>query len=222
MSFHVVSPSFANKEQTVLSSGLDYEQTGLYSQGMATKIQQGSVRERLLAAANELFYEEGVQAVGIERVLERAGVAKASLYSTFGSKDELVRAYLEARHERRRERITQAFARHHTPRARMLAIFDLLAESSAAPGFRGCAFINATAEALGSNVCNVAGESRAWLRSVFLEQARAAGAAEPEQLARDLVLLYDGAMVGAQMDADRDAAANARRVAATLIDSATA
>ena len=57
-----------------------------------------SARERLLAAANELFYNEGVHTVGIDRVIEQAGVAKASLYNTFGSKDELVRAYLEGRH----------------------------------------------------------------------------------------------------------------------------
>ena len=57
-----------------------------------------SARERLLAAANELFYNEGVHTVGIDRVIEQAGVAKASLYNTFGSKDELVRAYLETRH----------------------------------------------------------------------------------------------------------------------------
>ena len=57
-----------------------------------------SARERLLAAANELFYNEGVHTVGIDRVIDQAGVAKASLYNTFGSKDELVRAYLETRH----------------------------------------------------------------------------------------------------------------------------
>ena len=59
-----------------------------------------SPRERLLEAAGELFYAEGVQSVGIDRVIERAGVAKASLYSTFGSKEELVRAYLDERHAR--------------------------------------------------------------------------------------------------------------------------
>jgi AcrR family transcriptional regulator len=67
-----------------------------------------SPRERLLDAANELFYAEGVQSVGIDRVIERAGVAKASLYSTFGSKEELVRAYLEARHERTLGRLRAA------------------------------------------------------------------------------------------------------------------
>src|SRR6202046_3076328 len=64
-----------------------------------------SPRERLLEAAGELFYAEGIQSVGIDRVIERAGVAKASLYSTFGSKEELVRAYLVNRHESRKQRI---------------------------------------------------------------------------------------------------------------------
>src|SRR5580700_2241346 len=88
-----------------------------------------SARERLLSAADELFYEEGVHTVGIDRVIERAGVAKASLYSTFGSKDELVRAYLEGRQARRQERITEALAtRYDTPQERILGVFDVLGE----------------------------------------------------------------------------------------------
>src|SRR6478752_4765810 len=96
-----------------------------------------SARERLLAAADELFYAEGVHSVGIDRIIEHAGVAKASLYNTFGSKDELVRAYLSARHDRRRDRITAAVAARDTPRARLLAIFDVLEDAIAAPTFRG-------------------------------------------------------------------------------------
>src|SRR5690348_13294799 len=65
-----------------------------------TETVRRSPRERLLDAASELFYAEGIQSVGIDRVIERAGVAKASLYSTFGSKEELVRAYLDQRGER--------------------------------------------------------------------------------------------------------------------------
>src|SRR5690242_9649748 len=108
---------------------------------------EGSARDRLLAAANELFYEEGVHTVGIDRIIERAGVAKASLYGTFGSKDELVRAYLEGRHARRQTRITEALAtRYATPRERILGVFDVLGETVAEPGFHGCAFINASVE----------------------------------------------------------------------------
>src|ERR1700760_2809534 len=105
-----------------------------------------SARERLLDAADELFYEEGIHIVGIDRVIERAGVAKASLYSTFGSKDELVRAYLAGRAEARHQRIARHLARHTAPRDRVLAIFDALDEAIQTPGYRGCAFVNASAE----------------------------------------------------------------------------
>src|ERR1700742_2084968 len=114
---------------------------------MASKASAGgSARDRLLNAADELFYGEGVHTVGIDRVIEQAGVAKASLYSTFGSKEELVRAYLEARFVGRKERIEKKLARLESPRQKMLAVFDVLGEYVAKPGFRGCAFVRASAE----------------------------------------------------------------------------
>src|SRR6478736_7878156 len=85
---------------------------------------RASARDRLLAAANELFYAEGINNVGIDRVIEHAGVAKASLYAHFRSKDELVRAYLEARHEVRKGRVLERIGRHRSPRERLLAVFD--------------------------------------------------------------------------------------------------
>jgi AcrR family transcriptional regulator len=190
---------------------------------MTTKtLDRRSARERLLAAADELFYEEGVHTVGIDRVIERAGVAKATLYSAFGSKDELIRAYLQARHAARRERMTRRLARYDTPRERLLGVFDVLGESFAEPGFRGCAFVNASAEARpGSAIEEVSDESRAWVRSLLAELARTAGATDPERLARQLALLYDGATVSARMDRDPTAAAAARTVAAALVDAAT-
>ena len=107
-------------------------------------------RERLLVAADELFYEEGVHSVGIDRVIARAGVAKATLYHAFGSKDELVRAYLRRRHAARQARMTLNLARYDTPRERLLGVFDFLGEVFAEPGFHGCAFQNASAEARSS------------------------------------------------------------------------
>src|SRR4051812_5656853 len=82
-----------------------------------------SARERLLAAATELFYEEGVNTVGIARLIEHAGVAKASLYSAFGSKEELIRAYLEGQFEARRKRLQEHISRHEHPRDKLLGIF---------------------------------------------------------------------------------------------------
>src|ERR1700692_1594428 len=102
---------------------------------MSTKIaDRPSARERLLAAADELFYEEGVHTVGIDRIIERAGVAKASLYNTFASKDELIRAYLEGRYVARQERLTRFIARYDTPRERLLGVFDALGSFAAEPG----------------------------------------------------------------------------------------
>jgi len=115
-----------------------------------------SARERLLAAANELFYTEGVHTVGIDRVIEQAGVAKASLYNTFGSKDELVHAYLEGRHAAMVARITKAVARYDNPRDRLLGVFDAQGELFAEPGFRGCAFASASAESPGDLVAQAA------------------------------------------------------------------
>src|SRR4249919_3606234 len=110
-----------------------------YSQAMSTKKSaptRGSPRERLLAAAEELFYEEGVNTVGIDRVIERAGVAKASLYDSFGSKEELIRSYLVARHEARQARMKEKLARYKTPKDRLLGVFDVMGKLFAEPNFR--------------------------------------------------------------------------------------
>ena len=189
--------------------------------GTLSAADRTSARERLLAAADELFYDEGVHTVGIDRVIERAGVAKATLYSAFGSKDELIRAYLTRRHVARQERITGRLAQYDTPRERLLGVFDALGELFVEPGFRGCAFVNASAESRpGGAVEAVSDESRAWTRSLFADLAESAGAVDPQGLARQLVLLYDGAMVSARMDRNPGSAAAARTVAASLIDAA--
>ena len=179
-----------------------------------------SARERLLAAADELFYQEGVHTVGIDRVIERAGVAKASLYSAFGSKEELVVAYLQGRAEERARRITDRMARHQDPRARILSIFDLLGERVVEPGFRGCAFVNASAEGPpgDSKVRRACRGSREWLREIFTDLAGQLGAPDPAQLGRQLVLLYDGAMLGASMDRDPAIARQGRAMAEALLD----
>lgn len=181
---------------------------------------EASVRERLLAAANELFYEEGVHTVGIERVLERAGVAKASLYGTFGSKEELVRAYLERRGLARRERIAARIAQYEDPRERILSIFDLLAETAAESNFRGCAFVAACAEGpRGSTPSKqVAAEQRAWVRNLFVELAKDFGALDSTKVGRQLAVLYDGGLIGARMDSDPGLVRDARAIAECLLD----
>jgi AcrR family transcriptional regulator len=180
-----------------------------------------SARERLLAAADELFYEEGIHTVGIDRIIEKAGVAKATLYSAFGSKEGLIRAYLQGRLADRQGRVNRALAGIESPRERILAVFDVLGRFCADPRFHGCAFVNASAEsAPGSAAVEVSDESRAWNLALFTRLAAEAGAAEPADLARRLMQLYDGAIVAARMDRDPAAAALARSTAAVLVDAA--
>jgi AcrR family transcriptional regulator len=182
-----------------------------------------SARERLLAAANELFYNEGVHTVGIDRVIEQAGVAKASLYNTFGSKDELVRAYLEKRFTGVTETITRAVGRYDTPRERLLAVFEGAGELYSRPGYRGCAFARASAESHPGDPAEQASDAyRHWMRALLTDLAAQAGAPEPEVLARQLHLLYDGSGQSARLDHDPDAAAAARTAAAVLLDAALA
>jgi AcrR family transcriptional regulator len=160
-------------------------------------------RERLLAAANELFYAEGIQTVGIDRIIERAGVAKASLYNVFGSKEELVAAYLASRREVTTNRLAAAIASVDDPREKILAVFDAQAQQVQQPDFNGCAFTAASTEApRGGLVERAAAEYRTSIRRMFTDLAEQAGAADPANLGRQLHLLYDGAGLAARMDHD--------------------
>jgi AcrR family transcriptional regulator len=185
-------------------------------------VRQEKARERLLTAANELFYAEGVHTVGIDRVIEHAGVAKATLYSAFGSKDELIRAYLMRRYEAWQARIDEKLATYKTPRGRLLGVFDWLGEAFAHPAFHGCAFMNATAEDRADGPAQDPADAyRNAVRTLFSELAEAAEAADPDHLAAQLALLYDGATVAARMDHNPHAGATAREIAAALLDAAT-
>jgi AcrR family transcriptional regulator len=178
---------------------------------MAAKTTRMTARERLLTAADELFHGEGVQTVGIDRVIEHAGVAKGSLYNTFGSKEGLVCAYLELRSERRKDLIARTLTRFRTPREQLLGVFDALGETFTDPEFNGCPFARATSETSeDSAVRKVADAFRAWLRGLFADLAAAAGYADPETIARQFVMLYDGAGQSAKLDRDPSAATTTR------------
>jgi AcrR family transcriptional regulator len=183
---------------------------------------RASARERLLDAANELFYAEGVQTVGVDRIIERAGVAKASLYNLFGSKEALVAAYLASRHDFTTDRLTGAIGKLDDPRQKILAVFDAQAEQFEQPDFHGCAFIAASAEApAGGLVERAADEFRAWIRAMFTDLAEQAGAPDPIRLGRQLHLVYDGAGLAARMDhRDPGTAPSARLAAQVLVDAA--
>jgi len=180
-----------------------------------------SARERLLEAADELFYEHGINVVGIDRVIEKAGVAKASLYDCFGSKEELVRSYVQVRDEQRRARILARAASMKRPEEKALAVFDILADMASRPEFRGCAFNRAGAESTPDSKVRGACElARDWLRQFYLDVAQEVGATDPEELATKLVVLYDGASVAAQFGGGAAAVAAARASAEMLLDAA--
>jgi AcrR family transcriptional regulator len=178
-----------------------------------------SASRRLLDAAGELFYAEGVHSVGIDRVIETAGVAKATLYNTFGSKEALVRAYLAEQHADTFGRLQAAIAAAKTPRDRIVAVFTAQAELYSQPDFRGCAFVAASSEApRGGLVEQAADDYRASIRALFRDLADEAGASDPDMLAAQLQVIYDGAGLGARMDRRPDVAAPARAAVNALLD----
>src|SRR5580698_4050104 len=108
---------------------------------------QKSARERILETADDLFYREGIHAVGIDTIIENSGVAKMSLYRSFASKDALVAAYLEARGQRYWQWWDGVMARHASqPRLQLRDLFEAIAVRTRAPEFRGCAFLKAASE----------------------------------------------------------------------------
>ena len=186
---------------------------------MTKKLDKGpSPRERLLAAADELFYSEGIHTVGIDRVIERAGVAKGSLYYNFDGKDDLVRAYLLGRHAAWAADIDRAVSAAATPEGRVLAVFDVLGTLFARSDFRGCSFMNAVAEAQpGSPEVLAAVSFRAWVHELFDGLVGALDIDDKPQLARQLIVLYDGAVATAQMDSTPEPAKTAQNLARLLI-----
>jgi AcrR family transcriptional regulator len=182
-----------------------------------------SARERLLAAADELFYNEGVHTVGIDRVIEHAGVAKASLYNTFGSKDELIHAYLKARQDRVAAHIMAAVDAADTPREKVLATFEGQNAMYAETGYQGCAFHRASAESRpGDRIDLATRDYRAWVRGLFTDLAEQAGAPDPALLATQLHMVFDGNGMATRNDRGPASTAVAKAAAALLFDAALA
>ena len=100
-------------------------------------IDPASARQRLLDAADELFYQEGLHRVPIDRVIEKAGVPVDTLRDAFGSADELIRTYLRARHTRLQDAITRELPRYKTPREHLVGVFEVQGQSFVEPGFTG-------------------------------------------------------------------------------------
>lgn len=195
-----------------------------------TKSSRPSARDRILAAASELFYREGVHNVGVDRIISESGVAKMSLYNHFKSKDALIAAWLQQRDENWRSWFQSAVDRIAPPepagsatlstsRQRVLAIFDALKEWFEQPEFRGCAFINSTVELVdpAHPGYQVAIEHQRAISNYILNLVQAAQLPNPESLTQQLLILVEGAIVVAMMTRSSGAAVQAREAAARLI-----
>ncbi len=177
--------------------------------------------DRILDTASKLFYQKGIRATGVDGIAADSGMTKMTLYACFGSKEELVRAYVARRDQRWRDWFKRAVERHphRDPARRPLAIFDALAERFADPEFRGCAFINAMAE-LGDRdhpgyLAAIEHKSRVqdYVRGLLKES----GYRDSGSLAKRFMLLIDGAMVTAYRERSPDAARQAREIAASVL-----
>ena len=178
-------------------------------------------RQRLLDAADQLFYSQGMHRVSIDRVIEKAGVPAETLREAFGSTDELVRAYLRARHTRLQDALARELPGYRTPRERLVGVFEIQGQSFVEPGFRGCALVTASSEALpGEVVEEVVTEYRDWIHNLFFDLAFAAEVTHPEELAEQLVVLFDGAGISAWLDAKPSTVNTTRAVAEALVDAA--
>jgi AcrR family transcriptional regulator len=178
------------------------------------------VRERLVTAAYELFAQNGVQAVGVDAIIERSGVARQTLYRHFGSKQELVLAFLE-----RREEVwtygwlaAEVNRRARDPRRRLLAIFDVFDEWFRTPDFEGCSFINVMLEHPGADhpLHQAAVGYLARIRTFLEDLATDAGIADPASFAREWHILMKGSIVAAD-EGDVDAARRAKRIGRVLL-----
>ncbi|MCT2593075.1 TetR/AcrR family transcriptional regulator [Streptomyces sp. N2-109] len=173
-------------------------------------------RERLLETAKELFFAEGIRAVGVEALLSSSGVGRASFYRHFDSKDELVGEVLKERDRSWRDWLAGAVAdRGGTP----LDVFDALAEDGTRGGFRGCAFINAGAEFAdaGSPVHALALAHKRAVTEFVAVLLRDAGYRECDALAEQFMLLMDGATVTAARERSAEPMRRARAIAAKLL-----
>jgi AcrR family transcriptional regulator len=182
-------------------------------------------RQRLLEAAARRFYADGLAATGIDTITAEAGVAKMSLYNNFSSKADLVRAYLEARHEEWLDLYRRRLDRARDPRERVLAVFDAYADHAALAyerGFRGCGLLNAAAELPvgdpGRSAVRAHKEEVEGLLAGHLADLLPGRPDRARAIAEHLAFLLEGAMARAGLEGDGVRLRHARQIASGLLD----
>lgn len=179
------------------------------------------VPDRLIETASDLFYREGIQSVGVQRVIEEAGIAKASLYAHFPSKDDLVAACLARQADAWRDIVQREVL--DTPldaRAKILTLFDRLAGWVASEDFRGCPFQNASSELADAShpARAVVERQRAWLHSLLRGLVEEAGLQPVEGITGALLVLHAGATAAAQSTQDSQPGRDARWAAERILE----
>lgn len=177
--------------------------------------------DRIRQSARDLFYRQGIRAVGVEEIVQNAGVTKPSLYRAFDSKDGLATAFLGDYQQCFWEWVAIARAAHpDDARAQVLAYFDGLAERSSTPDYRGCALTNAIIDYPDRThmVRQEAARLKHQVRDWLVERTRQMGATDPERLADGLILLMEGAYVVGQAFPPPGPAAQVGQCARLLID----
>ena len=193
--------------------------------GAAPAGRRGRARQQLLEAAARRFYADGLAATGIDTITAEAGVAKMSLYNNFASKADLVRAYLEARHEEWLGLYRRRLERAHGPREGVLAVFDAYAdhaEQAYEHGFRGCGLLNAAAELPagdpGRAVVRAHKEEVEDLLAGHLDGLLPGRPADARTLAEHLSFLLEGAVARAGLEGGSVRLRHARQMASALLD----
>jgi AcrR family transcriptional regulator len=185
---------------------------------MSAKPPNVSARERILEAARRLFYEQGIRATGVDRIIAESGVAKMSFYRNFPSKKDLVLAFLERRHAFWMDWFTGRVRALGGGRPGLAVMADALGEWFAEPAFRGCAFINTVAETTdyAAEEAQVAQSHKEDLCAFVETLVPLEAQGEARRIARLAVLIIDGAIVRAQMTRDPAVAEEAKALLALL------
>lgn len=159
-----------------------------------------AARQRILSTATRLFYSEGVHTIGIDRIIAKAEVAKATFYNHFPSKDDLVRCYVEE--QDRIGRASLGALAKGAPRDSLFALFDTIGEAATQPGYRGCPFLNAAAEYPDPTtpVRQAIDAHRCWHRDLLRRLLAEAGHSDPDVGSNILLAIWDGLMVSGHVD----------------------
>ena len=188
----------------------------------STRRPPNEARANILTAAERLFYNEGIGAVGVDAVAQAAGVTKRTLYYHFASKEDLIAAYLDARDETTLNALRAASSDAAAqPGDRILGVFDFVERWASTADYHGCPFNNAVAEqSMGPKVTAIARRHKETVKSWFSQQAAEGGVRDAEQVGAQLLVLLDGALNGAAVSGSATAAAVARTMAKTVLDAA--